>query len=80
MAMTLTPEVEAGIERELATGRFPTPSAVMAAALEALADSTLVDVEHLDADLQQSMDAADRGEMYDESEIRAHLKAVRAKL
>jgi Arc/MetJ-type ribon-helix-helix transcriptional regulator len=79
MTLTLPPELEAGIERELATGRFETPVAVMAAALEALSDSTPADREHFEEELQESMDSADRGELYDEVAVRAHLKAVRAK-
>ena len=79
MELALTPELEAGIERELATGRFGTPAAVMAAALEALADSTPADLENLDESIQESLDAADRGELYTEAEARAYLASRRAK-
>ncbi len=80
MELTLTSELEAGIERELATGRFETPAAVISAALEALADSTPANLLDLDASLQESIDAADGGDLYSENEVRAHLKSLRSKL
>ena len=80
MELTLTPELEAGIERELATGRFSTPAAVLAAALDALADSTPANLEGFDEAIQESLDEADRGEIYNEGEVRSHLASQRAKL
>jgi len=76
----LKPETQALIQHELDSGRFHDPDEVIATALLALSDSRPADISDLDAKLQESIDQADRGELYTEEEARAIIAAMRAKL
>jgi putative addiction module CopG family antidote len=83
MALTLTPEVEQKLERRMQDGRWHSPSDVMLTALELLEDFddlVVVNREELESAIQEGLDSADRGELYTETEVRAHLAEVRAKL
>jgi putative addiction module CopG family antidote len=79
MELTLKPEVEALIQEQLSSGRYQDPSDVIETALHALADGTALK-GNLDDFIQEGIDAADRGELYNEEEARAYLAAVRSKL
>jgi predicted transcriptional regulator len=81
MELTLTPELEAGIQEQLDSGRFHTPVEVLATAMNALRDSTPdVNLEELNAKLQEGMDDIAQGRTYSEEEARAYLATVRSKL
>ena len=80
MTLTVTPEVEALLQKELSTGRFKNSSEVLETALQVLADCTPRDFENFDAKIQQGIDDVDRGDVFSEDEARAYIAAVRAKL
>jgi predicted transcriptional regulator len=83
MELTLTPESEERLQRRLSEGRWKSPAEVMETALDILDDLDDVIVrnrEELDAKIQEGLDSADRGELYTEEEVRAHLAEVRAQL
>jgi putative addiction module CopG family antidote len=80
MELTLKPEVEALIQQQLRSGRYHDPNDVLETALHALSDGIALRTANLDDFIQEGIDAADRGELYSEEEVRAHLSAVRSKL
>ncbi len=80
MTLTLTPEVEALLNRELSTGRFESPNDLLETALLVLADSTLSHPSELDVKIQEGLDDVDRGDVFTEEEARAYIAAMRAKL
>jgi predicted transcriptional regulator len=83
MEMTLTPEVERRLELRLREGRWKTASEVLETALDFLdgmEDVIVLNRKELDAKIQEGLDSADRGELYTEEEVRAHLAEVRAQL
>ena len=80
MTLTLTPEVEALLTRELSTGRFQSPNDLLETALLVLADSTVSWSSELEAKIQQGLDDLDRGDVFTEEEARAYIAAMRAKL
>ncbi len=80
MTLTLKPEVEALLQRELSTGRFQDPNDLIETALHALSDRRSQTATDLDEFIQQGIDSADRGELYTEEEARAFIAALRAKL
>ena len=80
MTLTLTPEVEALLNRELSTGRFQNPNDLLETALLVLADSMPRDMSILDAMIQEGIDDDERGDVYTEEEARAYLASVRAKM
>ena len=83
MEMTLTPEVERRLEIRLREGRWKSASEVLETALDFLdgmEDVIVLNSKELDAKIQEGLDSADRGELYTEEEVRAHLAEVRARL
>jgi hypothetical protein len=80
MTVTLTPRVEALLESGLRSGGLQDANELIATALLAFADSQFVSSSDLERDIQEGIDSADRGELYSEEEVRAYLKAMRAKL
>lgn len=80
MTLTLTPEVEALLQRELKTGRFENPNDLIETALLVFSDRTPDDFHELNAKIQEGLDSLDRGELYTEDEARAYLASVRSKL
>ena len=80
MTLTLTPQVEALLQRELNTGRFQDPNDLIETALLVLADSTPYDLEEVNEKIQQGLDDVARGDVFTEEESRAYIAAVRAKL
>ena len=80
MELTLKPEVEALLDQELRTGRFRDSNDLIETALHALSDRRLQSASDLDEYIQEGIDSADRGELYDEAEARAYIAAVRSKL
>ncbi len=79
MTLTLTPEVEALLNRELSTGRFESPNDLLETALLALADSIPRDQSILDALIQEGIDDDERGALFTEEEARSYLASVRPK-
>ena len=80
MTLTLTPEVEALLNRELSTGRFESPNDLLETALLVLADSTLSRSSDLETKIQEGLEDVDRGDVFTEEEARAYIAAMRAKL
>ena len=80
MELTLKPEVEALLQQKLSSGWYEDSNHVIETALHALSDRDALKSSGLDDFIQEGIDAADRGELYSEEEVRAHLAAVRSKL
>jgi Arc/MetJ-type ribon-helix-helix transcriptional regulator len=83
MAITLRPETEAAIERTLASGRFADVDDLIATAIGALqAESpSHSDFRRLvEAKLDESFAAAERGETISSSEFEAEMDAWRASI
>ncbi len=80
MQVTLTPEAEALLQKQMESGRFSDASEVIATALTVLSDTMQEDYAELDALIQEGIDSADRGELYSEGEARAYIAAMRANL
>jgi Arc/MetJ-type ribon-helix-helix transcriptional regulator len=77
MELTITPEVGALIQNELTKGRFASHNELIATALLVLSENTPRDLIGLDAAIQEGIDSADHGDLYSESEARAHLASLR---
>jgi predicted transcriptional regulator len=76
MQLTIPPDLQALIEKRIATGAYETPEDVLRRALEAQdEEETLTEEErqaisdHIDEGVRQ----AERGELFDEDEVRIHL-------
>lgn len=80
MTLTLTPEVEALLNRELSTGRFESPNDLLETALLVLADSNLSRSSDLETKIQEGLEDVYRGDVFTEEEARAYIAAMRAKL
>jgi len=80
MQLTLTPEVEALMQREMERGHFESANDLIEAALNSLVHGIPYTRLELDAMIQEGLDSADRGELYSEEEARAYIAEVRAKL
>ena len=80
MQLTITPETEALLQQQLKSGRFKTPDDLIATALHVLSDLTPTDLSALNAGIREGLDDIARGDHYSESEARADLASVRAKL
>jgi hypothetical protein len=80
MELTITPKVEALLQREMSTGRFEDPNDLIETALLVLADSTPYDLEALNAKIQEGLDDIERGDVFTEDEARAYIAEMRAKL
>ncbi len=88
MTVELTPEVEAMIQHELASGRFQDMSDVIATAMHALADRRPLDLEHdypvppmtlaeFQAAIDEGVESADNEPLVTPEEARASLARVR---
>jgi Arc/MetJ-type ribon-helix-helix transcriptional regulator len=83
MELTLPPELEQRIQRQLQSGRFNSAVELVSTALDAIESFPLpqgmqqADFERL---LEEGCDAADRGDTVSAEEAREHLARVRAKL
>lgn len=75
MTLTLTPEMEALVNKQLATGQFATQEEVVRAALLSMQSRH----EELKADIAEAVAQADRGELapFDPMAILAEAKAAR---
>jgi Arc/MetJ-type ribon-helix-helix transcriptional regulator len=83
MALTLTPAVEHRLEVRLREGRWKTASEVMETALDLLDDMDdliVVSREELNAKLEESFAAVERGETISSEEYEAEMDAWRASL
>ena len=80
MELTITPEVEALLQHEMATGRFQNVNELIATAMHVLSDTTPADFQALDQMIDEGIESADRGELYTEDEARAYWRSSRAKL
>ncbi len=83
MELTLPPELEQRIQRQLESGRFNNAVEVVSTALNAIESFPLpegmqqVDFEKL---LEEGCEAADRGDTVSAEEAKQHLVRVRARL
>ena len=80
MALTLDPATEARIQRELARGRYAAPDEIINRALDLLEAERADLAAHratLLAELEESLDQADRNEVLTEEELRARMSARR---
>ena len=75
MTLTLTPEMESLVNKQLATGQFTTQEEVVRAALLSMQSR----YEELKADIAEAVAQADRGELapFDPMAILAEAKAAR---
>jgi len=83
MALMLTPEVEHRLEVRLREGRWKTASEVVETALDLLDDIDdliVVSPEELNAKLEESFAAVERGETISGKDLEAELDAWRAKV
>jgi antitoxin ParD1/3/4 len=83
MGLTLTPEVEHRLELRLLEGRWKTASEVLETALDLLDDMDdliVVSREELNAKLEESFAAVERGETISGEEYEAEMDAWRASL
>jgi antitoxin ParD1/3/4 len=83
MALTLTPEVEHRLEVRLREGRWKTASEVLETALDLLDDMDewiVVNREELNAKLEESFAAVERGETISGEQHEAEMDAWRASL
>ncbi len=80
MQLAITPEVEDLLHREMKKGHFNNVSDLIEAALHALVDGIPYTRSELDALIQEGIDSADRGDLFNEDEARAYIAAMRAKL
>jgi Arc/MetJ-type ribon-helix-helix transcriptional regulator len=83
MELTLTPELEHRLELRLREGRWKTASEVLETALDILDDMdnfSVVSREELDAKLEESFAAAERGETISGKDLEVELDAWRANL
>jgi Arc/MetJ-type ribon-helix-helix transcriptional regulator len=83
MDMTLTPEIEHRLELRLREGRWKTASEVLETALDILDDMdghSLMSRDELNAKLEESFAAAERGETISGKDLEAELDAWRANL
>jgi Arc/MetJ-type ribon-helix-helix transcriptional regulator len=83
MALTLTPEVEHRLELRLLEGRWKTASEVLETALDLLDDMDeliVVSREELNAKLEESFAAVERGETISGEEYEAEMDAWRTSL
>ena len=67
MTLTLTPEFEALLQRDLNTGRYRNASEVIETALLVFSDRTPAEVHELNAKIQEGLDSLDRDELYTQS-------------
>ena len=83
MELTITPEMERTIQREIELGRFSSPTEVVATALVRLREERdLVPMSRaeLDVKLEESFAAADRGETISSEEFEAEMDRWRANI
>ena len=80
MTLTLKPEVEALLQKEMSSGRFQDPNDLIETALHVLADSRPYDLAGFDAMIQEGLDDIERGDVVTEEEARAYIADMRSKL
>jgi Arc/MetJ-type ribon-helix-helix transcriptional regulator len=83
MELTITPEMERTIQREIELGQFSSPTEVVATALIRLReerDFVPMQRAELDAKLEASFAAADRGETISSEEFEAEMDRWRASI
>ena len=79
MTLTLTPELEALVERQIVGGQFGSPQEVLTAALRLLEPGpdrvTVRSPKDLDEKIQEGLDAVGRGELFAGKDFEAEMKA-----
>jgi len=81
MEIKLSPEVEAIVERDMASGRYGSVDEYIADAVDALHERHEWQGESLDelrAGLEAAWQEAERGELMDEDEVRREMQAMKA--
>jgi|tagenome__1003787_1003787.scaffolds.fasta_scaffold16917670_2 antitoxin ParD1/3/4 len=76
MIIELKPEMEALIQRQLASGAFASPEEVIQRALEFLSveDWLIENRDDLSAKIQEGWDEATRGELIEADQVRANMQ------
>jgi Arc/MetJ-type ribon-helix-helix transcriptional regulator len=83
MGLTLTPELEQRIQRQLESGRFQSAEQLVSTALDAIESFPLpegMDQAEFERLLDEGCAAADRGDTVSAEEAREHLAKMRAGL
>jgi len=84
MELTITPELESIIQREVESGRYETPQQVFENAVYKLKqdddDKLGMTLAEFQALLDEGWEAAERGDLVTPEEARAHLAKVRSEL
>jgi Arc/MetJ-type ribon-helix-helix transcriptional regulator len=83
MGLTLTPELEQRIQRQLESGRFHSAEQLVSTALDAIESFPLpegMDQAEFERLLDEGCAAADRGDTVSAEEAREHLAKMRAGL
>ena len=81
MKIELSPEVEAIVERDLASGRYSSVAEYIAEAVDALHERQQLRSEsqaEVGAGLEAAWQEAERGELMDEDEVRREMQAMKA--
>ncbi len=81
MEIKLSPELEAAVERGVASGRYATPEEYIAEAVELLEEREAWREETLEEQRERmtaSLAEAERGEVADEAQVRAEMRAMKA--
>jgi len=83
MELTITPELESIIQREVESGRYETPQQVLENAVYRLNqddDKLGLTAAEFQSLLDEGWEAAERGDLVTPEEARAHLAKVRSEL
>jgi antitoxin ParD1/3/4 len=81
MEIRLSPELEAVVERDMASGRFSSVEEYIAEAVELLHEREQwrgETIEEFNAKLDESIAQAERGELLDETEVRRRMGSMKA--
>ena len=76
MQLTIPPDLQALIEKRIATGAYETPEDVLRRALETQDEEESMTEEERQAisdHIEEGVQQAERGELFDEDEVRIHL-------
>jgi len=78
MTITLSPELEAVVRRELESGRYETAEEYVADAIQDLHERLEETLEEEREQLDASIAEADRGEVADEQQVRQEMREMKA--
>ena len=73
MQLTIPPDLQALIEKRMATGAFESAEEVLRCALEAQDEEESQQRQAISDHIEEGFRQAERGELYTEDEVRTHL-------